>query len=155
MSWPTRFTIKTRRDDGVAWSSANPVLEQGEVGWETDTRLDKIGDGITAWNDLPYRALTFYSGTEGHSIDLDARIPGSRRHLMKGNTTITIADPPDGHSIRVTIALEQDDTGSRTVEWPGDIRWLAGTEPTIAAEPGDLTVVELHWIGEWIGRKLG
>jgi hypothetical protein len=41
---------------GVAalWTERNPVLEFGEPGIETDTRLWKTGDGITPWNDLDY-----------------------------------------------------------------------------------------------------
>ena len=32
----------------------NPILMEGEVGFETDTRLRKIGDGVNRWNDLEY-----------------------------------------------------------------------------------------------------
>ena len=32
----------------------NPVLADGEIGVETDTDKIKIGDGVTAWNSLPY-----------------------------------------------------------------------------------------------------
>ena len=47
-------TIKWRRDLAANWTSVNPVLATGEAGYETDTGLFKIGDGATAWNDLPY-----------------------------------------------------------------------------------------------------
>ena len=33
---------------------ANPVLLAGEVVYESDTRRHKIGDGVKAWNVLPY-----------------------------------------------------------------------------------------------------
>lgn len=36
------------------WAAKNPLLQLGEVGYETDTHKTKIGDGVTAWNDLPY-----------------------------------------------------------------------------------------------------
>lgn len=41
---------------GIAsnWSSRNPILQQGEYGFESDTGLLKIGDGIHDWNHLPY-----------------------------------------------------------------------------------------------------
>lgn len=38
----------------AALEAANPVLLKGEVVYESDTRKHKIGDGSTAWNDLPY-----------------------------------------------------------------------------------------------------
>lgn len=46
--------IKWRRDTAANWTSNNPVLAQGEPGFETDTAKFKIGDGSTAWNSLGY-----------------------------------------------------------------------------------------------------
>jgi len=36
------------------WTAANPIMVEGELGFETDTSMAKLGDGVTAWNDLPY-----------------------------------------------------------------------------------------------------
>lgn len=33
-------------------SRRNPVLRSGEPGYETDTQVYKIGDGVTPWSDL-------------------------------------------------------------------------------------------------------
>lgn len=46
--------IEQRNGTAALWVAQNPVLNEGEVGWETDTRRCKLGDGVTAWNDLPY-----------------------------------------------------------------------------------------------------
>ena len=46
--------IQPRGGTAAQWTSVNPVLENQEYGYETDTRLHKYGDGVTAWNDLPY-----------------------------------------------------------------------------------------------------
>jgi hypothetical protein len=46
--------INQRRDTAANWTSANPVLQLGEVGWERDTLKAKLGDGVTAWNLLAY-----------------------------------------------------------------------------------------------------
>lgn len=46
--------IQLRHDTAANWASVNPVLLEGEVGLETDTLKQKVGDGTTAWNDLPY-----------------------------------------------------------------------------------------------------
>ena len=43
-----------RRGYAAQWTSVNPVLRQGELGYELDTGKIKFGDGITAWNSLPY-----------------------------------------------------------------------------------------------------
>jgi len=47
-------TIQIRRDTAANWTSANPVLAQGEQGYETDTHRTKFGDGSTAWASLGY-----------------------------------------------------------------------------------------------------
>lgn len=47
-------TIQIRRGTAAAWTSANPVLALGERGIETDTLLEKSGDGSTAWISLAY-----------------------------------------------------------------------------------------------------
>jgi len=153
--WPETFTIKARRDDGPSWEQYNPTLKQGEPGFEIDTGLLKFGDGITPWNELPYTTTSFYSATSSHRLDLDGRIPGARRHTMAGNTTVTLEAPPAGHAVRIDIVLEQDDDGERTVTWPGDIRWIDGAAPVAKTGEGAITVVELQWIGEWIGRTVG
>jgi len=47
-------TIKNRRDTASNWTSNDPVLNEGEFGYETDTGKAKIGDGSTAWTSLLY-----------------------------------------------------------------------------------------------------
>ena len=46
--------VKNRRDTALNWTTNNPVLLAGEFGVEMDTRKLKVGDGVTAWNDLEY-----------------------------------------------------------------------------------------------------
>lgn len=46
--------IQLRRDTAADWTSNNPTLAAGEVGWESDTGATKIGDGTTAWTSLGY-----------------------------------------------------------------------------------------------------
>jgi len=43
-----------RRDTAANWTSQNPTLKVGEIGFETDTKYLKIGDGSTAWTSLAY-----------------------------------------------------------------------------------------------------
>jgi len=46
--------IQLRRDTSSNWTSLNPTLSQGEIGYETNTNQFKIGDGATAWSGLSY-----------------------------------------------------------------------------------------------------
>jgi hypothetical protein len=48
--------IQIRNDTAENWNTANPVLAQGELGIENDTRLFKIGDGESLWSELDYSA---------------------------------------------------------------------------------------------------
>jgi hypothetical protein len=41
--------IQIRRDTAANWTSSNPTLAAGELGYETDTDKIKMGDGSTAW----------------------------------------------------------------------------------------------------------
>lgn len=47
-------TIQLRRGNASVWEKNNPVLARGEPGFVIDENRLKIGDGETAWNDLPY-----------------------------------------------------------------------------------------------------
>lgn len=50
--------MKQRRGTAAQWVSTNsnqgPILEAGEIGYETDTNKFKIGDGSNHWINLPY-----------------------------------------------------------------------------------------------------
>ena len=46
--------IQLRRDTQTNWFNVNPVLSDGELGFETDTLKFKMGDGTTNWNGLSY-----------------------------------------------------------------------------------------------------
>ena len=43
-----------RRDTASNWTTQNPTLKAGEIGYETDTGYIKVGDGSTAWTSLAY-----------------------------------------------------------------------------------------------------
>ena len=47
-------TFRLKRGLAEKWQELNLVLDPGEPGFELDTYRLKIGDGQTAWNDLPY-----------------------------------------------------------------------------------------------------
>ena len=46
--------MQQRRDTAANWTSNNPTLKDGEIGYEKDTGYLKIGDGSTAWTSLGY-----------------------------------------------------------------------------------------------------
>lgn len=48
--------LQNRRDTATNWTTNNPTLAAGELGYETDTKKIKVGDGSTAWTSLAYAA---------------------------------------------------------------------------------------------------
>lgn len=90
--------IQLRRDTAANWTSVDPTLADGEMGIETDTLKQKIGDGSTAWTGLSYLA----SGGGGSSLTqvvvaADANITAAANTIlviphgiMTANRTINI-----------------------------------------------------------------
>jgi len=76
--------IRIRRDTASNWTGINPILAIGEAAYETDTRLLKIGDNSTRWNDLGYVKV------DNSSIDFPAPPPVT---LTIGNSPVN-ADTP-------------------------------------------------------------
>jgi hypothetical protein len=50
--------IQFLRGTAARWTLVNHVLDAGQPGFETDTGQVKVGDGVQAWNDLPYVGTT-------------------------------------------------------------------------------------------------
>ncbi len=46
--------MRWRRGTAAEWTTADPILLEGEPGFETDTGKLKVGDGSTAWTSLDY-----------------------------------------------------------------------------------------------------
>jgi hypothetical protein len=53
--------IQVRRDTSANWSSTNPTLSQGEIGFEIDTNRIKVGTGGDQWNDIEYITMDLSS----------------------------------------------------------------------------------------------
>ncbi len=65
--------ILLRRDTESGWATKNPILGPGELGYEIGTGRLKVGDGVTAWNSLPY----YVGNGSGANGILDGGIPSS------------------------------------------------------------------------------
>lgn len=149
--------MQVRRDTAANWTSANPTLSNGEMGYETDTGYMKIGDGTTAWASLGYfvdadDANTTYTISAAQATD-DANITltGSDSStdtitLVAGtNMSLTVA----GDNVTVATSAIADITGENI----GDLsdvdvsslssghvlaydgaNWVAGAPAVIAAD---------------------
>lgn len=46
--------LRVRRSTTAEWEADDPILLEGEVGYDTVERLFKVGDGVNHWTDLPF-----------------------------------------------------------------------------------------------------
>lgn len=69
-----------RRGTPQQWAQTNPVLALGEPGYEIGTQLMKIGNGTTAWEDLPYVQLNSALFVSSPAIYVQANQPINTPH---------------------------------------------------------------------------
>tara|TARA_R100000734_G_scaffold3379_1_gene3145 strand:+ start:9461 stop:10591 length:1131 start_codon:yes stop_codon:yes gene_type:complete len=71
--------MQQRRDTAANWTTNNPTLLSGELGFESDTNKMKIGDGSTAWTSLGYIPSFSFSGYPLATADIsDDAITGDK-----------------------------------------------------------------------------
>ena len=89
-----RTTFQLRRGYEAAWKKNNPVLANGEPGFVIDKNALKIGDGVTAWNDLNYiggsnggvfNAETHYEFPSSGSVDMIYKAENERKIYQWNN----------------------------------------------------------------------
>ena len=63
--------LSIRNDLSANWAEQNPVLKRGELVAENDTKLLKLGDGVTPYNNLPYinATLSYVNQELGNKLD--------------------------------------------------------------------------------------
>lgn len=75
--------MQQRRGTAAQWTSADPILEAGELGFESDTSKFKIGDGINQWSDLDY-----FINEAAISTDIEGAIADSEKGANNGVATL-------------------------------------------------------------------
>lgn len=115
-------TIQNRRGTAAEWTTANPVLSDGEVGFERDTNQVKIGNGVTAWNALGY----FAPVGEGGLTDVGVEDLPSGAVIVVDKAKAFYGAAGVWPSIRPTARLDIV------------VLWLGDTDPGIIAVAGDI-----------------
>ena len=66
--------IQLKTDTSEAWRLNNPILLKGESGYESDTNLQKVGDGIHHWLELDYvnSGASAMASTANYALDAGA-----------------------------------------------------------------------------------
>ena len=91
--------MQQRRGTASQWTSTNagagPVLNAGEIGWESDTNRFKIGDGVNNWSNLDYFADI--NSTVNPSFGTSIVFEGATADSYE--TTLQVTDPTDDRTI--------------------------------------------------------
>jgi hypothetical protein len=114
---PVQTQMQVRRGTASSWTSTNPTLAAGELGFETDTGKFKIGTGSSTWTGLPYatglNAITYlynatasqttFSGVDANGLTL-AYTVGTEQVFLNGALQVRGSDytATDGTSIVLT-----------------------------------------------------
>ena len=93
---PVQTKIQVRRDTAANWTSTNPTLAAGELGFETDTAKFKIGTGSTAWTSLAYQNASGPQGATGPQGPAGAQGPAGSGGSSVTQSTIPPASPSAG-----------------------------------------------------------
>ena len=107
--------MQQRRGTAAQWISTNagagPVLNAGEMGWESDTNKFKIGDGVNNWTSLDY--FSDINSTVNPAFGTSITFEGATADSFE--TTITATDPTADRTLTLpdatgTVALTSDIT---------------------------------------------
>lgn len=145
--------IQVRRGTTSEWNSANPILNEGEIGYNSTLGQIKVGDGGTAWSSLYYLVDSSSLGTslgsyildsEKSAIDGVAELDGSKNILAPAS--IIFEGTANDHETTLSVT---DPTADRTITFPdatGTVVLTSGATFTGAVSgtsltlSGDLTV---------------
>jgi hypothetical protein len=94
--------IQVRRDTSLNWTTTNPVLSQGEIGFELDTNLIKIGNGSDIWSDLDYITVDLSS-----LIDQSVLTTSSVRF-----GTVEVGEPTTNELLAGSVSIKSSESGN-------------------------------------------
>ena len=142
--------IQFRRDIAIKWAQFDPVLADGEPGYEIDTGKWKIGDGIKPWNSLGYMAEDGLQGPVGPQgpagaastvpgpagpKGADSTVPGPATTITigtvtAGNTPADAAASMSGTSPNqvLNLVLPKGDTGATGAKGDQGVQGVAGVQ---------------------------
>ena len=92
---PVNTRLQVRRGSSGGWTSANPTLYAGEIGYETDSGRIKVGDGTTAWTSLDYNVVVPTGFLAGSGLSVSVATDGSTVTYSLSDPTIQVSDITD------------------------------------------------------------
>ena len=115
--------IQMRRGTSSEWNDADPILNEGELGYNSTLAQLKIGDGSTIWSELTYLATDeeLVTSLEGYiEISEKGAVAGvaeldASRNVLTGDSVIFEGSSADEHETTLTVV---NPTADRTITLP-------------------------------------
>jgi hypothetical protein len=126
--------IQVRRGTTSEWNTANPTLEEGEIGYNTTLGQMKIGDGSTSWGNLDYIVNSasldtslgsYIPDTEKSAVNGVAELDASKNILAPAG--IIFEGTANDHETTLAVT---DPTADRTITFPDATTTVVGTDTT-------------------------
>ena len=84
--------MQQRRGTASQWTTANPILAAGEIGFETDTGEFRVGDGTNHWADLsPFKNLLDLGGSLDDYILLSEKATADGVATLDGTGNVPVS----------------------------------------------------------------
>ena len=129
---PRNQYVTIRESTAATWTSVNPILARGELGYETDTGKFKVGNGTSTWSSLSYGGLSSFQNTSVIQNFGDG---------SDGNLTLTTANYTGG-PITAGVLTRDAYFNNLTISGSGSLNtnsyrlFVAGTLDVSAASTG-------------------
>ena len=82
--------IQLRRDTTANWANVNPILSDGEMGYDINTNEIRIGDGSTDWTGLSGNTIGGGGGASTGDVTFSGiNIIGDDNLRLQPNVTVT------------------------------------------------------------------
>jgi hypothetical protein len=152
------FKIQVRRGTTSEWTTTNPVLSSGELGYDTDLKIFKIGDGVAAWNSLAIAdkdqqtaAQVPYTNTtsELDATDVQAALDELAVILTSGDLEVDLSTAA-GTALVWNAQSEQFD-----VDFADNTAAIAGESTTTVINPATLGTVLSNKIASQADAEAG
>lgn len=96
----------------------------------------------------------FDAGNSGAAIALDLANGNVQKVTLTANCTVTLTSPASGAMRSLTLLVFQDGTGSRTITWPGSVKWGNAGAPVLTTTAAKMDMISLFTVDggtNWYG----
>lgn len=158
------FTV-TKSDVGLGnVPNVDATLRANHTGTQTASTISDFGAAAQSAvaSDLAGKVSTsngggevyFDAGNSGAAIALSLANGNVQKLTLTANCTLTLTSPASGVMRSLTLLVFQDGTGSRTITWPGSVKWGNAGAPILTTTASKMDIISLFTVDggtNWYG----